>query len=110
MIESSSPEIEIRIEPRGGRGTGFAATSNKQAEQIKDALPLLGKALKEPIDNLFAALATGMRYPPHEIELEIGLAFEGGANWAVVSVGAEATVALKLKFRPAHALQGQQDE
>jgi hypothetical protein len=105
MNQTSSSGVEIRIEPRDFGG-GFASATSKQAALIKEALPQLGEALKEPIDNLFTTMMTGMRQPPDEIELELGLAFEGGANWVVVSVGAEATLALTLKFKPGDRTRG----
>jgi len=96
MKADSQESVEIIIRP----AEGFSSGGDRQVAQIGKALPAIGTALRQPIGDLYDAMTKNVERAPEEIELQLGLAFEGGTQWAIVSFGAEATLSLTLRWKP----------
>lgn len=87
---------EIVISPTLRSGTSSKANASEQAAA---ALPALGEALAGPVAAFREKmLAKGGALTPDEVEVRLGLSFEGGTKWAIVAtVGATVDVTVKWK-------------
>jgi hypothetical protein len=86
-------EIFIVPNPSGGlmKGEGHV-------EKATRALPALGEALAGPMAEFWQNLTRSAPERPDEVEVKLGLNFEGGTTWAIVAkVGATVDVTLKWK-------------
>jgi len=85
---------EIVISP--ALGSGLATADEAKAAQAAKALPALGEALAEPAAAFWRNLTRNQIAKPSEVEISLGLSFEGGTKWAIVAtVGATIDVTLK---------------
>lgn len=92
--EQSGSIPEIVIAP--GQGFGLSTSVEEKAERAGTALPALGQALAKPMADFWTNLTQGGKVRPDEIEVRLGLSFEGGTKWAIVAtVGATVEVTLK---------------
>jgi len=95
MVDSAEAP-EIVIAPR--RDSGLASAAEENAAKAATALPALGQALAAPAAAFWKNLAENNPVRPSEVEISLGLSFEGGTKWAIVAtVGA--TVDVKLTWK-----------
>jgi Trypsin-co-occurring domain 1 len=101
-MDSSEPMILIEPQPRGG---GLAAADNA-ASNAADAIPAIAEALSAPLARFWAALSE-KEVRPDEVELKLGLSFEGGVKWWIVAkTGATIDVTVKWKKDAATTTKG----
>jgi hypothetical protein len=75
---------------------GLSTADEGRAERAAKALPALGEALAEPAEAFWRNLTQNGAIKPSEVEIRLGLSFEGGTKWAIVAtVGATIDVTLK---------------
>jgi hypothetical protein len=87
----AQPEVFIMANPSGG-----LLTADTQAEKATRALPALGEALAAPMAEFWQNLTQNGTLRPDEVEVKLGLNFEGGTSWAIVAkVGATVDITLK---------------
>jgi len=83
--QSKIPEIVIAPRLDGG----LSGAAEDKVEKGATALPALGKALAEPVAAFWKNLTENSSARPSEVEVKLGLSFEGGTRWAIVAtVGA----------------------
>jgi hypothetical protein len=91
MPKSDKPEILIAPAKADG-----LASADERAVKAAKALPALGEALAEPAAAFWRNLTQDNAMKPDEVEIRLGLSFEGGTKWAIVAtVGATVDVSLK---------------
>lgn len=88
-------QAEIIIAP--AQGSGLASADEGRAERFAKALPALGEALAEPAAAFWRGLTQNKDIKPSEVEVKLGLSFEGGTKWAIVAK-AGATIDVTLKW------------
>lgn len=94
MAETYEPEIIIAP----SKEHGLSSAVEEQAERAAIALPALGEALAGPMEAFWKNLTQNASIRPSEIEVCLGLSFEGGTKWAIVAtVGATVEVTLTWK-------------
>lgn len=88
-------QVEIIVRPRGD-----LANEAKNAQKLSNTLGALGNALQKPLGDFIGAMSSKLQPKPSEIEVKFALAFEGGANWGVVSFGSEANLDITVTWEP----------
>lgn len=92
QVKAGQPDIVIA--PR--EGSGLSTAAGERAERAATALPALGEALAGPAAEFWTSLTKNAAIKPSEVEIRLGLSFEGGTKWAIVAtVGATIDVSLK---------------
>jgi Trypsin-co-occurring domain 1 len=99
LVATSNPSPEIVISPTLRSGTSTAATA---AERATTALPALGEALAGPVSQFWQKMTEGASLKPDEVEVRLGLSFEGGTKWAIVAT-AGATIDVTVKWKSSSA-------
>lgn len=94
--EPEAEQAEIIIAP--AQGSGLASADEGRAEKFANALPALGEALAEPAAAFWRSLTHNKDIKPSEVEVKLGLSFEGGMKWAIVAK-AGATIDVTLKWK-----------
>jgi hypothetical protein len=89
------PEAELVIAPR--LNSGLATADQEKATKAASALPALGNALAGPAAEFWRNLTQNAPSKPSEVEVSLGLSFEGGTKWAIVAT-VEATIEVTLKW------------
>jgi Trypsin-co-occurring domain 1 len=93
MVDPVEPEIVIA--PR--RDAGLSSAADEKVAAAATALPALGKALAAPAAAFWRNLTENNAARPSEVEISLGLSFEGGTKWAIgATVGA--TVDVKMTW------------
>ncbi len=91
---SEDGQLEILINPH----PGYSASGGAPAplESAQDALGSLGRALAASVTQMKETLKA-----VDEVEVQMQLELAGKARWVVVSLGATATIGVKLVWRNA---------
>lgn len=94
-VATASDEIpEIFIAPKPT--SGLSTADEERAERAANALPALGAALAGPAAAFWKNLTKDDAFRPSEVEIRLGLSFEGGTKWAIIAtVGGTVDVTLK---------------
>jgi hypothetical protein len=86
--------LEIVVTPE----SGFSAAGTANTERAREAFDALGTLLVDTLEP-FRNKISGAVASASEVELKIDLALKGEGKWVVVSLGASASVSVKLVWK-----------